>query len=106
MRAREQHKARRSLDLRAYRRLSEKPSAQADVPIALTRGLTEVIPVCNGPRFIGKAIGAWAYANGTKLHFIRAGKPIRNTCIECFNGGFREGCLNEPLLVSPDDVAE
>ena len=39
--------------------------------IALTRGLPEVITVDNGPEFISKAMDAWAYERGVKLHFIQ-----------------------------------
>ena len=72
--------------------------------IALTRGLPEVITVDNGPEFISKAMDAWAYENGVKLHFIQPGKPTQNAYIESFNGKFRDECLNEHVFVSLDDA--
>ena len=72
--------------------------------IALTRGLPEVITVDNGPEFISKAMDAWAYENGVKLHFIQPGKPTQNAYIESFNGKFRDECLNEHVFISLDDA--
>ncbi len=74
--------------------------------IALTRGLPEVITVDNGPEFISKAVDAWAYANGVKLHFIQPGKPTQNAYIESFNGKFRDECLNEHVFVSLHDAQQ
>lgn len=72
--------------------------------VALTRGLPDVITVDNGPEFISKALDAWAYANGVKLHFIQPGKPTQNCYIESFNGKFRDECLNEQVFVSLHDA--
>ena len=72
--------------------------------IALTRGLPEVITVDNGPEFISKAMDAWAYSKGVKLHFIQPGKPTQNAYIESFNGKFRDECLNEHIFVSLEDA--
>lgn len=72
--------------------------------VALTRGLPDVITVDNGPEFISKALDAWAYANGVKLHFIQPGKPTQNCYIESFNGKFRDECLNEHVFVSLHDA--
>ncbi|MVZ85497.1 transposase [Burkholderia pseudomallei] len=43
---------------------------------------------------------AWAYEAGVTLSFIRPGKPVENAYIECFNGRFRDECLNEHWFVS------
>ena len=72
--------------------------------IALTRGLPEVITVDNGPEFISKAMDAWAYERGVKLHFIQPGKPTQNAYIESFNGNFRDECLNEHVFCSLEDA--
>jgi putative transposase len=72
--------------------------------IALTRGLPEVITVDNGPEFVSRAMDAWAYANGIKLHFIQPGKPTQNAYIESFNGKFRDECLNEHVFISLEDA--
>lgn len=59
------------------------------------RGMPEVIVSDNGPEFAGRAMDAWAYQAGVKLHFIRPGKPVENCYVESFNGKFRDECLNE-----------
>jgi putative transposase len=63
--------------------------------IAARRGLPQGIVVDNGPEFCSRALDAWAYQRGVKLHFIRPGKPVENAFIESFNGKFRDECLNE-----------
>ena len=60
-----------------------------------TRGRPAVLVSDNGPEFAGKALDAWAYAQGVRLHFITPGKPAENAYIESFNGKFRDECLNE-----------
>ena len=72
--------------------------------VALNRGLPESIVVDNGPEFISKALDAWAYKRGIKLHFIRPGKPSDNCFIESFNGTFREECLNENWFLNIKDA--
>ena len=72
--------------------------------VSLTRGLPDVITVDNGPEFVSKAVDAWAYANGVKLHFIQPGKPTQNAYIESFNGKFRDECLNEHVFTSLHDA--
>jgi len=72
--------------------------------IALSRGLPESITVDNGPEFIGKDMDAWAYQRGTKLHFIRPGKPSDNAFIESFNGTFRNECLNSNWFLNLSDA--
>lgn len=74
--------------------------------VSLTRGLPDVITVDNGPEFISKAVDAWAYANGVKLHFIQPGKPTQNAYIESFNGKFRDECLNEHVFASLHDAQQ
>jgi putative transposase len=60
----------------------------------------------NGPEFAGKALDAWAYRHGVKLHFIRPGQPTENAYIDSFNGKCRDECLNEHWLVSVDHARE
>ena len=48
-----------------------------------------------GPAFTSRALDAWAYANGVRLHFIQPEKPTQNRFVESFNGEFRGECLNE-----------
>ena len=59
------------------------------------RGAPDELIIDNGPEFIGKALDAWAWARGVRLHFIDPGKPIQNAYIESFNGRFRDECLND-----------
>ena len=67
-------------------------------------GLPKTIVVDNGPEFAGRTLGAWAYARGVTLRFIRPGKPIENAYVESFNGKFRDECLNEHWFVSLADA--
>jgi putative transposase len=69
--------------------------AQVLTRISAIHGLPAQIVVDNGPKFISNALDAWAYERGIKLQFIRPGKPVNNCYIECFNGRFRDECLNE-----------
>ena len=39
-------------------------------------GYPMMITVDNGSEFASKVLDAWAYAQGVKLDFIRAGKPV------------------------------
>lgn len=68
--------------------------------LATERGVPEMIVTDNGPEFAGKALDAWAYRRGVKLHFIRPGKPVENAYVESFNGKFRDECLNEHWFTS------
>jgi len=61
--------------------------------IAKSRPLPETIVVDNGPEFAGRALDAWAYRRGVRLHFIEPGKPSQNAFVESFNGKFRDECL-------------
>ena len=72
--------------------------------LVATRSNPGVIMVDNGPEFSGKAMDAWAYQHGVKLHFIRPGKPIENAFVESFNGKLRGECLNQHWFVSIDDA--
>ncbi len=68
------------------------------------RNLPEVITVDNGPEFAGKALDAWAYGRGVKLHFIEPGKPVQNAFAESFNGRFRDECLNEHWFLNLEEA--
>jgi putative transposase len=72
--------------------------------LAETRGLPSCIVIDNGPEFAGKALDAWAYQRGVKLHFIRPGKPVENAFVESFNGRFRDECLNENWFIDLQDA--
>lgn len=63
------------------------------------RGAPDLIVMDNGPEFTSRALDAWAYENGVRLHFIRPGKPIENCFVESFNGKFRDECLSEHWFV-------
>jgi putative transposase len=74
--------------------------------LAYLRGLPKVIVTDNGPEFIGRALDAWAYSTGVKIHFIRPGKPTENLYVESFNGRFRDECLNEHWFTDLADARE
>ena len=65
-----------------------------------TRGTPAVLITDNGPEFTGRALDAWAYTQGIRLHFIEPGKPNQNAYVESFNGRFRDECLNEHWFLS------
>jgi putative transposase len=72
--------------------------------IAAVRGLPKLIVMDNGPEFTGKALDAWAYQVGVKLHFIRPGKPVENAYVESFNGKLRNECLNQHWFLDLEDA--
>ena len=62
----------------------------------LTRSMDFIIERTDqGPEFICRALDQWALEHGIELRLIQAGKPMQNGFIECFNGRFRDECLNE-----------
>jgi putative transposase len=69
-----------------------------------TRGTPDELVVDNGPEFIGKALDAWAWAHGVRLHFIDPGTPVQNAYIESFDGRFRDACLNESWFTTLTDT--
>ncbi len=72
--------------------------------LVASRGQPAVLLSDNGPEFAGRALDAWAYARGIRLHFITPGKPTENAYIESFNGKFRDECLNEHWFFSLADA--
>jgi putative transposase len=68
------------------------------------RGAPVMIVCDNGPEFTSKALDAWAYQRGVKLHFIRPGKPVENAYVESFNGKLRNECLNENWFLDLRDA--
>jgi putative transposase len=68
------------------------------------RGAPETIVCDNGPEFVGRALDAWAYQHGVRLHFIQPGKPVQNAMIESFNGRFRDECLNQHWFLDLRDA--
>lgn len=75
-----------------------------DAAIAARGEKPELIVMDNGPEFTSKALDAWSYRSGVKLHFIRPGKPVENAYIESFNGRFRDECLNMHLFLDLADA--
>lgn len=96
--------SRESVTIEADFSLTGERVARVLERLSLTRGLPAVITVDNGPEFAGRALDAWAYQRGVKLHFIRPGKPVENAYIESFNGRFRDECLNETLFRTLDEA--
>lgn len=96
--------SRESIAIEADFSLTGERVARVLERLAQTRGLPNIITVDNGPEFAGKALDAWAYQHGIRLHFIRPGKPVENAYIESFNGRFRDECLNENLFRTLDEA--
>lgn len=72
--------------------------------IALQRGLPQVLVSDNGPEFTSRAMGAWAFRNGVRQHFIEPGKPMQNAFTESFNGKVRDECLGTHWFTSLGDA--
>ena len=68
------------------------------------RGEPTSIRVDNGPEFVSKVLGRWAYEHGVTLDFNRPGKPTDNAYVESFNGRLREECLNANWFLSLEDA--
>ncbi len=62
--------------------------------LVATYGAPKQITIDNGPEFADQLLDAWAYAHSVTLDFIEPGKPTQNGYLECFNGKFRDECLN------------
>lgn len=60
-----------------------------------TVGAPKWIAIDNGPKFISKALDAWAYRHGIRLEFSRPGRPTDNSFAESFNGRFRAECPDQ-----------
>lgn len=58
----------------------------------------------NGPEFVSKDLGLWAYTHKVVLDFSRPAIPTDNAFIEAFNSRFRDECLNQHWFLSLDDV--
>ncbi|WP_430626801.1 IS3 family transposase, partial [Thiobacter aerophilum] len=58
--------------------------------LARSLGLPQVIRTDNGKAFCGKAMVAWAHAQGVQLRLIQPGKPNQNAYVESFNGRLRK----------------
>jgi putative transposase len=71
-----------------------------------THGKPSVLMTDNGPEFTCKALDAWAYRRGIKLHFIRPGKPVDNAHVESFNGRLRDECLNQHWFRSVEEARQ
>ena len=67
-------------------------------------GVPKQIVIDNGPEFTSRALDAWAYARGIKLHFITPGKPTENAYIESFNGRLRDESLIQHGFTSLSDA--
>ena len=70
------------------------------------RGVPKSIHLDNGPELISKEPDRWAYEHGVTLDYSRPDKPIENTLVESFNGGFRYECLYINWFLSLEDARE
>ena len=94
---------RECLCVHAERSQTGKKVAEQLSRIIARQGAPESITSDNGSEFVGKAMEAWSYQNGVKLHFIRPGKPVENAFVESFNGRLRDECLNAEVFF---DIAD
>ena len=74
--------------------------------VARERGYPDILVVDTEPELRGRALDAWADDNGVQLYFIDPGKPNQNAYIECFNGRFRDECLNQHWFTSITEARE
>ncbi|NCB30053.1 MAG: IS3 family transposase [Clostridia bacterium] len=98
--------SRECLDI--YADKSIKGGSVADVlgGLKVRRGLPQRIKVDNGPKFISRALDAWAYFNHIKLDCSRPATPTGNAYIESFDGSFRDECLNVNWFMSLEGARE
>ena len=93
--------------LEADRSMTGKKVAEVLECAQQERGSLSVsITVDNGSEFSGRALEAWAVANGVQLCFIRPGRPVENGFIESFNGRLRDECLNVEWFSSLEDARQ
>src|SRR2546425_4265214 len=90
-----------ALDVAAASKLPRRAFSRRTAWISAPFGAT---PCDNGPEFTSKALDAWAYQRGVKLHFIRPGKPVENAYVESFNGKLRNEYLNENWFLNLHDA--
>jgi putative transposase len=72
--------------------------------LAASRGAPAELVLDNGPELTGRALDAWAAAQGVRLRFIAPGKPSQNGFVESFNGRFRDECLDRSWFTSLADA--
>ena len=90
--------------------------------VARERGCADILVVDNGPELTGRDLKNWAHQNGVKLFFIDPSKARRplirfpkgtrpagrgganrcRTVRSCFNGRFRDECLDPHWFRSLD----
>jgi putative transposase len=75
------------------RRVVEVPQRLVEM-----RGQPAALFEDNGTEFVGRALDASAYTQGTRLHFIESGNRIRMLRRELQR--FRDECLNDQLFLS------
>lgn len=64
------------------------------------RGCPAVIKSNNVPGFVSHRVQEWIKERGIGAKFIAPGRPWQNGHNECFNGVFRDGCLNRSIFES------
>jgi len=65
-----------------------------------TRARPAVLITDNRPEFVGRALDAWAYAQGIGCTSSSPANPIRMPTSRVSNGRFRDECLNEHWFLS------
>ena len=62
------------------------------------RGKPRTVVSDNGTELTSMAVLKWCQDTNVELHYIAPGNPTQNAFVECFNGSFRDECLNETLF--------
>ena len=74
--------------------------------VAIESGLPKTIRLDNGPEFVSKELGLWAFVRRVTLDFSRPGKPTDNAYIESFNSKFRTECSKANWFLSLDEARQ
>jgi putative transposase len=96
--------SRECLAVEADTSLTGKRVARVLDRLKAERGLPEVLGSDNGPEFRSRHMDQWAYTHGTKLHFIKPGKPTQNAYIESLNSQIRKRLLDTHWFINLAEV--
>ena len=95
---------RESLALHPNQRIRSMDVVEVLEAVTKLKGFLKRIKVDNGPEFISKDSGRWAYWNKVELDVSRPRKPSDSAFIEAFNSRFRQECLNQHWFLSLEDA--
>ena len=67
-------------------------------------GKPQCIRIHNGPKFVSKALDAWAFEHGSRYTSFGPAKSTENGHVERFNGRLRDECLNQDWFLDLADA--